>query len=142
MKANLWSNKFSPFAVCISNKRALACNHEPIGSAPAFRVQCTLPPQPISQTLFPEGLVPIQEPWMDILSMGLASLVWGSLHLLSSAASGMLLVSFPDPPRPAAGEEGLGTSLEDFHAEESWEFMNLLGGRTLETKCFVSGILV
>jgi len=29
------------------------CNHEPIGNMPAFWVHGTLPPQPISQTLFP-----------------------------------------------------------------------------------------
>ena len=37
-------------------------NQRPIGSAPAYHVQCTLPPQPIYQTLPPfrffEGLVP------------------------------------------------------------------------------------
>ena len=52
-------------------------NKKPIGSAPAYRVQCTLPPYPIYQTLAPfrffEGLIPRlirsgQESLLGILS--------------------------------------------------------------------------
>ena len=38
-------------AISISNKRHQNANQQPIGSAPAYQAQCTLPPCPIYQTL-------------------------------------------------------------------------------------------
>ena len=33
-------------------------NQKPVGSVPSYRAQCTVPPQPMCQTLLFEGLVP------------------------------------------------------------------------------------